>query len=200
MIVALWLACTSADPEPSAGHRSTSDAIEDTASGSLPRARLDDAAWLRRVSFDLRGVPPTTAELDELNDDPSLAPNLRDAMMHSARFESRMVNALAERWHTRVDEFDIVAFDYGLPSSAEYEFERAVGEEPLRLLARIGPGPTRCWRTGRWPPRCLARFGPSTTPAANPGGSPLGTPTADLQPACSPPTGCGGGTRRPTRT
>ncbi len=137
MIVALWLACTSADPEPSAGHRGTADAIEDTASGSLPRARLDDAAWLRRVSFDLRGVPPTTAELDELNDDPSLAPNLRDAMMHSARFESRMVNALAERWHTRVDEFDIVAFDYGLPSSAEYEFERAVGEEPLRLLARI---------------------------------------------------------------
>ena len=43
------------------------------------------------------------------------------------------MNALAERRYTRVDEFDIVAFDYGLLE--EYDLS-GQGEEPL-LLARI---------------------------------------------------------------
>ena len=66
MIALLWLACTPTDPADARSDRQgTDDPIEDTATESPPLARLDDAAWLRRVSFDLRGVPPTTAELDE---------------------------------------------------------------------------------------------------------------------------------------
>lgn len=134
MIGWFLLACTGSDPEPTANERAQADGTAAEVEGT---ERLDDARWLRRVSFDLRGIPPTEAELSELTSNPDLRTNIRDAMMRSTRFEERMVHMLAERWHTRVDEFDIVAFDYDLDSSEEYEFERAVGEEPLRLMARI---------------------------------------------------------------
>ena len=36
-------------------------------------ALVFDAHWLRRVSYDLRGIPPTPDELARLSDDPSAA-------------------------------------------------------------------------------------------------------------------------------
>lgn len=134
MIAWLLLACSQAPENPKNGEPILHD---DTGTVASPVEQLSDEAWLRRVSFDVRGIPPTEAELNELDANPSLANNLRDSMMRSTQFEPRLVTMLAERWHTRVDEFDIVAFDYGLPSDKEYAFERSVGEEPLRLLARI---------------------------------------------------------------
>jgi len=134
VIVLLLMACAQDPPKESAGGVGPP---HDTAEPTTTVSPLDDAAWLRRVSFDLRGVPPTEAELNELTANPDIAYNLRDAMMQSTRFEDRMVHLFAERWHTRVDEFDIVAFDYGLDAVEEYDFERSVGEEPLRLLARV---------------------------------------------------------------
>ena len=96
-----------------------------------------DATWLRRVSLDLRGIPPTVEELDALENDPEAWRSLRDSYLEDARLNERLVHIFAERWHTRVDVFDIEVFDYGLPATLEYQFERAVGEEPLRIMSRV---------------------------------------------------------------
>jgi len=109
----------------------------DTDSDSDSDSRSFDAKWLRRVSYDLRGVPPTADELSELSITPESGADIRDDMFADERFEERMVHLLAERWHTRVDVFDIVIYDYGLDESLEYDFERAVGEEPLRIMSHI---------------------------------------------------------------
>ncbi len=91
----------------------------------------------RRMSLDLRGVLPTRAELDAVEADPASLEGLRDAWLADPRFEARLVHLLQERWYTRVDTFDIRWYDYDLSESDEYVFERAVGEEPLRLVARV---------------------------------------------------------------
>ena len=96
-----------------------------------------DAAWLRRVSMDLRGFPPTEDELEALEQDPSSWRSLRDTYLEEDHLNERLVHIFAERWHTRVDVFDIEVFDYGLPATLEYAFERAVGEEPLRIMSRV---------------------------------------------------------------
>ena len=103
-----------------------------------PVSRMDmDAAWLRRVSMDLRGFPPTEEELNALENDPESWKTLRDDYLEQDHLNERLVHIFAERWHTRVDVFDIEVFDYGLPATLEYAFERAVGEEPLRIMSRV---------------------------------------------------------------
>ena len=80
-----------------------------------PTEHMDmDAAWLRRVSIDLRGFPPTEAELDALESEPESWGTLRDDYLEQEHLTERLVHLLAERWHTRVDVFDIEVFDYGL--------------------------------------------------------------------------------------
>jgi hypothetical protein len=98
---------------------------------------LDGPRLLRRVSLDLRGVLPTVAELDAAEADPDHWRELAVTWLADPRFEDRLVQLLAERWWTRVDVFDIVYQDYDLDGTQEYRFERAVGEEPLRLIARV---------------------------------------------------------------
>ena len=39
------------------------------ASGLTPAADTDRATWLRRVTFDLIGLPPSVAELEEFAED-----------------------------------------------------------------------------------------------------------------------------------
>ena len=54
------------------------------------------------------------------------------------KFERTLMLHLSEVWHTRVDEFDIVTDDFNLdPAVWWYPFNRAVGEEPLRLMSYI---------------------------------------------------------------
>ena len=91
---------------------------------------------LRRLSLDLRGVLPTVAELDAVEADPSALEPLLDAYLADPRLADRLVDLLAEQWWTRVDTFDIVYEDYFLDPTQEYAFERAVGEEPLRIVAQ----------------------------------------------------------------
>ena len=98
---------------------------------------LSNAAMTRRLSFDLRGVPPSLEELATAEEDPDGWIGVRNAYINDERLGERMVHLYAEKWHTRVDVFDIVAFDYGLDASLEYAFERAVGEEPLRIISRV---------------------------------------------------------------
>lgn len=103
---------------------------------------LEGARLLRRMSLDLRGTLPTVDELDAAEDaDEDELAALREAMFQSPDFEERLVRKLGERWHTRVDEFllrnaEYIAEGVGSPQM-EYAWERAVGEEPLRLMAWI---------------------------------------------------------------
>ena len=95
---------------------------------------------IRRMSLDLRGTLPSADELDaaETADEEGIEA-LRDAMLEDPRFEERLVLKLAERWHTRVDEFLIKNAEYSeiRPPELEYPWERSVGEEPLRLMAHV---------------------------------------------------------------
>jgi hypothetical protein len=102
-----------------------------------PTPALTAPALVRRLSFDLRGVPPGLSDLTRAEATPDEWETIRDAYLLDDRLGERMVHLYAEQWHTRVDVFDIVAFDYGLDASAEYSFERAIGEEPLRILSRV---------------------------------------------------------------
>ena len=101
------------------------------------RVALDAPRLLRRMSLDLRGVLPEAAELDAVEADPEALDALRDAWLEDPLLEERLVYLLAERWHTRVDDFDIEPYDYGLGDDDAYAYHRAIGEEPLRLMARV---------------------------------------------------------------
>lgn len=92
---------------------------------------------LRRLSLDLRGVLPSVEELDAVEADPSLVETTRDAYLEDPLFEERLVRLLNERWHTRQEVYDVEYYDFGLPWSEEFEFEKSIAEEPLRLAARV---------------------------------------------------------------
>ncbi|MDP2317620.1 MAG: hypothetical protein Q8P41_32340 [Pseudomonadota bacterium] len=140
MILLALLACAPAPREgtvrPGTHARAwTPVADQDARLVPLPVPRL-----LRRMSLDLRGTLPTAAELDAVEADATALDGLRDAYVADARFEGRLVELLAERWLTTVDEFLIEYREFpaiGLDPTNEYPFERAVGEEPLRLMARV---------------------------------------------------------------
>lgn len=92
---------------------------------------------LRRMSLDLRGVLPSVEELDAIEADPSKIEVYRDMFLDDPRLEERLVRLFAESWHTRVDEMPLYVSDYGLTDLDIYRFQRAIGEEPLRLMARV---------------------------------------------------------------
>lgn len=101
----------------------------------LPAPRL-----LRRMSLDLRGILPSAAELDAVEADPSQLDALRDAWLEDPRFEDRLVDLLAERWRTRLDTYLIYVEEYSAlrdDLSQEYDFDRSISDEPLRLIARV---------------------------------------------------------------
>ena len=98
---------------------------------------LDAPRLARRLSIDLRGVLPSTAELDEVEAHPEDINALREAWLADPRFEERLVMMYQERWRTSLDEFRGTIADYGLPDDDAYAFNRSVGEEPLRLVAHV---------------------------------------------------------------
>lgn len=91
---------------------------------------------LRRASLDLRGTLPSTAELDSAEAQPEGIQATIEQWLLEPAFQERLVLMLGEQWHTRVEAFPIEAWDYDLEDQ-EYAFERAVGEEPLRLAAHV---------------------------------------------------------------
>lgn len=102
-----------------------------------PLTELSAPLLLRRMSLDLRGVLPSIDELDAVEADATQLPIIRDQYLEDPLFEERLVKLLAERWHTRLDEFEIQYYDYQMAPDQEFEFERSVGEEPLRLIAHV---------------------------------------------------------------
>ncbi len=123
-MIALFIACAELPPPPQASAEPVLISL------SAPRL-------LRRISLDLRGTLPDVADLDTVEADPGALDAVVARYLDDPLHEERLVQLLADRWHTRVDGFDVEYFDYGLEAEQEYLFERAVGEEPLRLAARI---------------------------------------------------------------
>lgn len=130
MIVLLLALACAPGPEAVLDTAARADAIDEVAPLSAPRL-------LRRLSLDLRGVVPSIEELDAVEADPSRVTTYRDAWLDDPRLEQRLVELLAEQWRTRIDEFDARSYDYDLRPTEEFEFERSIGEEPLRLMAHV---------------------------------------------------------------
>lgn len=98
---------------------------------------LDALGLLRRGSLDLRGVVPSDAELDAVEADPAAVDALLLSFLDDPRYEERLVDLLAERFLTRGEEFNLRWFEMGLEPQQDFAFRRAVGEEPLRVMARV---------------------------------------------------------------
>ncbi len=126
VLVAVLAACTTegAEAPPAAAAREL-------------RVPLDPPRLARRMSLDLRGVLPSVAELDAVEADPTALPALRDAWLEERAAEARMVQLLGERWRTLVDDVTLQVGEVGLTDADEYTYERSVGEEPLRVMARV---------------------------------------------------------------
>ena len=132
---AFFIACADKPSNEPVRDSGTAAVVDTADEGSV--APNDVAHLVRRMSYDLRGLPPTEADLALLESDPAAWRTLRDQYLNDEGLRDRMVHLYTERWHTRVDVFDIVAFDYGLDAEEEYTFERSVGEEPLRIIAEV---------------------------------------------------------------
>jgi hypothetical protein len=90
---------------------------------------------LVRASLDLRGVRPTLDELAEVREDPATLDPHIEAFFEDPRWGERVVDLYAEVWGTVQDETQHPADALGLTD--EPAFARAVGEEPLRILAEV---------------------------------------------------------------
>jgi hypothetical protein len=92
---------------------------------------------LRRMSLDLRGELPSIEEITIVIDSPEKLEQFQEDFLLSPKLKNRIVDWYGEKWHTLIDVFDVVHTDYYFADELEYTFERAVGEEPLRLVASI---------------------------------------------------------------
>jgi hypothetical protein len=129
--VILWLALACSGGEPDTGSVAQSEIQESLL------IELDSPRLLRRVSLDLRGRLPSAAELDAIDQKPEdLGAQIRE-MMAGPEFEEQLVVMLGERFLTLLDAYEVRYSDYFLDSSESYAFHRSVGEEPLRLMARV---------------------------------------------------------------
>lgn len=99
---------------------------------------LDSKRLLRRISLDTRGHLPSLTEYQALINEDSSVEEFTSQFLEEPTFQEHMVYRFADLWHTRIDSFDIVSDDFDLdPQTWWFPFGRAVGEEPLRLMAYI---------------------------------------------------------------
>ena len=127
MVIWLLLSCgTPAAPVPATQEAATEDFVP-----------LSAPQLLRRLSLDLRGVLPSVEELDAVEADPSLVASYRDEFLQDDRLDDRLVSFFAEHLRPRLDEFQVEENDYRLGPEFECDFDRAVGEEPLRLMSYV---------------------------------------------------------------
>jgi len=99
---------------------------------------LDDIRLLRRLSLDLRGIPPSIDELDRVEADAAALGSILEEYLIDPRYSERLVHIFGELLLTRKDQFSVTEYDYGqMDVSFAQEFVRSVGEEPLRLMAHV---------------------------------------------------------------
>lgn len=126
---ALWLAltgCPSA-PAPTTG--------PSTPEAAPTRAPMEPVKLMRRLSLDLRGTPPTLDEYARGVADPGAIDSMVEDWLRDDGFADRVVALFSQVYLTRTESFPFGAGDLHL--SDEVAFDRAVGEEPLRLVAHV---------------------------------------------------------------
>jgi hypothetical protein len=131
LLLSLLLSCAD-KPGPAAVEDDTAEPAIADQLVALSAPRL-----LRRASLDLRGVLPTTDELDAVEADPTVYADLVATYLDDERFEARMVSLQSERWHTVMDVYQVWYSDYGIDPVEADNFAHSVGGEPLRLIARV---------------------------------------------------------------
>lgn len=100
-----------------------------------PTPTMEPTALLTRASLDLRHRRPTLAELDAIEANPAQIDSFIEEFMQDPDFAAGVIDRYSVIYRTRIDEFPIGAYDYGLEN--EPAFSSAVGQEPLRLIADI---------------------------------------------------------------
>ncbi len=101
---------------------------------------LEASRLLRRMSLDLRGILPGEDELDAVEENPDHVEALLADYLESPLLEERLVSVFADQMLTRLDRFEVRYYDYYLEPKREFEFNRSVADEPLRLMAHIAVG------------------------------------------------------------
>ena len=92
---------------------------------------LDDVAWLARMSLDLRGVRPSSAEIEQVLANPSTIDELLDAMLDDPRFPERMAWLWNDTIHTAVWGASYTRFEW------DFATWKAIGWEPLAVIELV---------------------------------------------------------------
>lgn len=100
---------------------------------SIPKASIFTLA--RRVSLDIRGLPPTLEEYEALRGDEGLLDAMIEDWLHDPRFQERIVSLYGEVYLTQTEQFMFTAYDLHLAD--QVGFTRSLGEEPLRIIAEV---------------------------------------------------------------
>lgn len=98
---------------------------------------LSDTQRLIRASLDLRGVRPSTQELAEYQSGELSYEEAVDAFLVDPRFAERSQDVWAEIFLTRSEAFAIGPESYGMGDAERAEYERSIGEEPLRIVGQV---------------------------------------------------------------
>jgi len=124
VVIAAWLGLVACDGP---------DAPGPGAPAGIPA--MSPTALLTRASLDLRGVRPSLAEIRAVESDPAAVEAQIDAFLYDPRFEERVVEWFADVYLTRTESYplDLSSVD----GATAPDRLRALGEEPLRLVARV---------------------------------------------------------------
>ncbi len=94
---------------------------------------------LARASLDLLGTRPSLEDLRDVDADPTAYDALIEGYLDDPALEARLMHVFQETLHTRSENFDIV--DLATVDDPR-AFLEAVGQEPLRLMARVAVSDT----------------------------------------------------------
>lgn len=126
-------ACAGSDKAPSEGEAAVPTPVEADAARQL--RPMEPGRLLTRISLDLRGVRPSIDELRAVRADPDTLDGFVEDYLADPRFEARILEIFGEIYLTRADSFIVGANQY--TAGDRGAFVRAVGEEPLRIVARV---------------------------------------------------------------
>lgn len=98
---------------------------------------LDARAQLTRLSVDLRGMHPTTEELDAIEESPARYAAFVDRYLQDPRFLDRVEEIFNLTIRTRTGDTYFEPTEAGLSADEAARIGSAIGDEPLKLIRHI---------------------------------------------------------------